>query len=127
MQRANLHPTPQAGNIQQYIERSGQLPTMEKPLQILPPVRRESSPPSVLEAQIPLKMVLTNPAVDFAISRLLLVGVLLDETCFQLLVSVWPKPMSVDSYRIEDDSVIPARYRSTVHHLSLVGRNSLPA
>jgi len=88
MQRANLHPTPQAGNIQQHIKRSGQLPTMEKPLQILLPVRRESSPPSVLEAQIPLKVVLTNPAVDFAISRLLLVGVLLDEACFQLLVDV---------------------------------------
>lgn len=88
MQRANLHPTPQAVNIQQHIKRSGQLPTMEKPLQILLPVRRESSPPSVFEAQIPLKVVLTNLAVDFAISRLLLVGVLLDEACFQLLVDV---------------------------------------
>ncbi len=88
MQRADLYPTPEAGNIQQHIERSGQLPTMEKPLQILRSVRRESSSPSVLEDQIPLKVILSNSAVDFAIFRLLLVGVLLDETCFQLLVDV---------------------------------------
>ena len=126
MQGADLHSTPKAGNVQQYIERSGQLLTTKKSLQILPPVRRESSPPSVLEAQIPLKVVLPDLAVAFALSKLLLVGVL-DEACFQLLVGVWQKPMSVDSHPTEHDSVIPVRYRSTVHHLSLAGSNSWPA
>ena len=79
MQGADLHSTPQAGNVQQHIERSGQLPTTKKSLQILPSVRRESSPPSVLEAQVPLKVVLPDLAVDFALSRFLLVGVLLDK------------------------------------------------
>jgi len=61
---------------------------MKKSFQILPPVRCESSPPAVLEAYVPLEVILTDPAVNFAISRLLLVGILLDEACFQLLVNV---------------------------------------
>lgn len=88
MQRADLYPTSEAGNIQQHIERSGQLSTIEKSLQILRSVRRESSSLSVLEGQIPLKVILSNSAIDFAISRLLLVGVLLDKACFQLLVDI---------------------------------------
>ena len=127
MQGADLHFNPQAGNVQQHIERSGQLPTTTKSLQILPPVQCESSPPPVLEAQIPLKVVLPDLAVGFALSRLLLIGVLLDEACFQLLVGVWQQAMSVDPHQTEHDSVIPGRYISTVHHFSLAGRNSLPA
>ena len=61
---------------------------MEEPLEILPSMPRKSGPPSVLEAQTPLKMILTNLPVDFAISGLLLVGVLLNEACFQLLVGI---------------------------------------
>ncbi len=127
MQGADLHSTQPAGNVQQHIERSGQLPTTKKSLQILPSVRRESSPPSVLEAQIPLKVVLPDLAVDFTLSRFLLVRVLLDKACFQLRVGVWQKTMSVDSHPTEHDSVVPDRYRSTVHRLSLAEGNSLPA
>lgn len=61
---------------------------MQETLEVLPLARRESSPPSVLEAQIPLKVILANLTIDFAVSKLLLVGVLLDEACFQLRVTV---------------------------------------
>ena len=81
MQRADVHPGPQGRNIQEHVKRSGQLPTMEKPFQILPPVSGESGPSLGFEAQIPLKMVLANIAVDFAMFKLLFVGVLLDEAC----------------------------------------------
>jgi len=58
------------------------------PFKFFFPCGGESSPPSVLEAQVTLKVVLTNPGVDFSISRLLLVGVLVDEACSQFLAYV---------------------------------------
>ena len=100
---------------------------MQKTLEVLPPVRRESSPSSILEAQVPLKVILANLAIDFAFFKLLLVEVLLDETCFQLLVDVY-QTLCVSRFVFDERrSTLSVRYRSTVHHLSPVERNSLPA
>lgn len=88
---------------------------------------RELSLLSVLEAQVPLKVILANLAVYFAFFKLLLVRVLLDKVCFQLLVGVY---QTLYVSRVIFDgrrSTLSVRYRSIVYHLSPVGRNSLPA
>ena len=68
-------------------------------------MRRESSPSSVLDARIPLKVELPDLTVDFALSWFLFVGGLLEKACSPFLVGVWQTLRSVDSHPTEHDPI----------------------
>lgn len=79
---------------------------------------------SNIEAVVTLKVILAYFAVHLAIRRLLLVGILLDETCFQVGVEIWEGLVSLSLVKA---LILPDKYRSTVHHVSQGDRNSRPA
>jgi hypothetical protein len=71
-----------------------ELSVTENPSQIACSVFRyriQTSPPPVLEIQVPGNLVFTDFAVYFAITRLFFEGILFDKFSFQLVVDIWSK------------------------------------
>jgi len=89
MERRQLHSSPEAGHIKQRIEGSRELGVFEKPLQVLRTTAAEASPPPQFEAEVALKVVLTDLTIDLAIGRDFLIGVLFDQTLLDVGRQVW--------------------------------------
>lgn len=113
--RVEPHASPQPEDLTEGIQSCGQLLVPEKLLETPLPMGAQSAPPPPFKVQSLLEMVLTDLAVDLAISRLLFVGIFLDQACFHVRVDVCSRRLSGSLLSTERIS-LPARSRSTVHH-----------
>ena len=75
-------------NLQKSIESRPIVIVPKKLFRIFALLRSQSCPPLLFEAEIVLKVILAYFAVDLAVGRLLLVGIILDQTCSKLAVGV---------------------------------------
>ena len=113
--RVEPHASPQPEDLTEGIQSSGQLLVPEKLLETPLLMGTQSAPPPPFKVQILLEMVLTDLAVGLAISRLLFVGMFLEQACFHVSLDVCSRRLSGLLLSTERMS-LPARYRSTVHH-----------
>ena len=84
-----LHPLLQdRGNIQKSLESQPVFIVLENMLYILVLLRSQICEPPLLEAEVDIKMILAHFEVDFAVAEPLLVGVVVDQTSFELRTDV---------------------------------------
>ena len=118
VQRVDPHPVPERRNLQERVESGGQLIVSEELLEAPVPMPALSTPLSPFKAQIPLEVVLTDLAVDLAVTRLFFAGIFLGQIYSQAGMKIYSKYSSEKlQYRLT--TVISAKYKSTAHHPNL--------
>jgi hypothetical protein len=126
MHSAESHARPHPRNLQDVVKRRSELLMIVELPKTPPPVVGEKGLPPILEAEVPLSLILANLAIDLSIGRFLLVRVFFNQGCSELRGDIWGRGQQALSSRLWK-MLIPARYRSTVHHASVGGRISRAA